>query len=129
MNNEIIEILEYNILAELKKKELSTEHKAALLKDYMERTKTSLRGLAKELNVPHTTLFYWANETKKVEHAAKVLETKNHGELDYLIESLKTLLNRIEEKKVKLTDKDRLAIEKMKDLSYRIYMLTRTVKV
>ena len=81
MDAEIINILEYNLLAELKRKEMTKEQRAMLLQDYLKRNNTSIRQMAKELNVPHTTLFYWANEEKRVEHAANGINNKYHTEL------------------------------------------------
>lgn len=129
MDEEIVDILEYNLLCEIKRKEITKEDRSKILNDYMNRNNTSLREVAKIFNVPHTTLFYWANQEKRIEHLQKVGNLKGKRELEFLTETLTNFLMRIENKKVKLTDQDREEIVKIKDLSHKIFLMTRTLKI
>lgn len=129
MDQDIIEVLEYNLLSELKRKELSKVQRAMLLKDYMKRKNISVRELAKEFNVPHTTLFYWANDEKRQEHIQSIKSACAHKELSVIVDSLNNFLKMIESHTVRIKYEDRIAIEKIKDIGHKMYLLTRTVRV
>lgn len=51
----------YNFLIELKKKEVDPIGKAKLIREYCENKKLSIRGLAKELGMSHSTLADWVD--------------------------------------------------------------------
>jgi len=126
MNEEIINILEYNLLSEIKKRELTKEARALILKDYMKRNDTSLRELAKDLNIPHTTLFYWANEEKRKSHLSDI---KQRTDLNSVYEAIVLLLDKLENRKLKLNDRDREKITEIKSLCDKLYLFTRVVKI
>jgi len=55
MNNELI----YNFLLDLKKKEINPMDRAQIINDYLKKNNISQRELARQINVPHSTVQDW----------------------------------------------------------------------
>jgi len=52
INNKLV----FNFLVELKKKEIHPVERAEIIKQYLKDEKISVRQLARELNIPHSTI-------------------------------------------------------------------------
>lgn len=56
--NEVNDLI-FNLMIDLKKKEISNHARAKLIRRYLENTKISERQLAKEIGIPRATLCNW----------------------------------------------------------------------
>jgi len=57
INNKLV----FNFLVELKKKEIHPVERAEIIKQYLKDEKISVRQLARELNIPHSTIQDWVD--------------------------------------------------------------------
>ena len=118
--DEIINTLEYNILMDLKKTDLSKSDRKILLTDYMRRHNIDMATLARTLGIPKTTLYYWIETEKKKEQTARYdLSTHNHNlvvDLNLIQHKLEIYRDQIKNGKFKINDNIRRKIMEIKDL-------------
>jgi hypothetical protein len=127
MEQEIIDTLEHNLIVELRKKEMAPDVRKVLIEDYMKRHKLSLRKLAEEFKIPHTTLYYWTEPQKKAEQSEK--QSMDRTDLGKAVSYVKGFLGLVEHHKVKLNDDILKNITTLKEMIDRIYIMTKTIRV
>lgn len=54
----------FNWMLDLRKKHVNPHERARIIKNYIQETKTSVRQLARDLGIPHTTLTGWLSWNK-----------------------------------------------------------------
>lgn len=86
----------YNFLVDLKKKEINPVERALIIKNYMDTQNKSLRQLAIDLGMPHTTLKGWLDYSKL---EGKYNELLNNGisktEIHDMLRTSGTIKNKI----------------------------------
>jgi len=133
MDKDIADKLVYNLLVELKKKNIDKEEMRILLDDYIKRNGVSLRELAKQIGISHTTLYYWKEPDKKKQisefQSMKQTKLKITDELVMIKNKLLDYQHKINANKLSLTNNDRKLISEIKELILWIYMNTLVLKV
>jgi transcriptional regulator with XRE-family HTH domain len=102
----------FNIVKDWEKKDVSTEEKGRLIKAYLKEKKISQRELAKQLNIPHSTVHDWVSGRQMVKYYKDKL-----NEVDTLLDRLLYVLSRKEyiktEKTIRLVTQLRIELEKV----------------
>jgi transcriptional regulator with XRE-family HTH domain len=88
----------FNIVKDWEKKEVSTKEKGLILKAYLKEKKISQRRLAKQLNIPHSTLHDWVSGRQMNKYYENKL-----NEVDGLLDRLLYVLSRKEYTKTEKT--------------------------
>jgi IS30 family transposase len=73
MNDTLI----FNFLMDLKKKEISAMDRAQIINDYLKANKMSQRELARQINVPHSTIQDWCMFSRLTEKEYKIMKHDN----------------------------------------------------
>ena len=127
---EIINKLAYNLIMELKKKEFDKTERKNILQSYMDANKLSLREIARNHNIPHTTLFYWLNPERKiaaVERDYKIPKGTLLSQLKILDKTTSDYCEKLKKHSLVLNDESRELIETIKTRWNYIYLNTRRV--
>ena len=120
LDEAIIDKLEHNFLIDLLvKKDISTEERKIVITRYMKRNNIGIKPLARQLNIPFTSLYYWINPEKKKEQTHKYdVKRVDRGmleELEYIDHTIKVHKKRIEDRTYRCNDKMRELISSIKD--------------
>jgi len=70
----------YNFLLELKKKDINPIDRAKIINDYCKEKDLSMRGLAKELGMSHSTLQDWADYSRITKDEYSTLTDRGLGQ-------------------------------------------------
>jgi len=102
----------FNIVKDWEKKEVTTEEKGKLISIYLKEKKISQRELAKQLNIPHSTLHDWVSGRQMDKYYKNKL-----NEVDVLLDRLLYVLSRKEytktEKTMRLVKQLRTELDKV----------------
>jgi len=123
INQDIIDALEHNLLADLKRKDLSKEQRKIIVEDYKKRHNMGYREIAKEFKIPYTTLYYWVETTKKKEQCDKYVERQYSDSLTDNLEYIKRTLESIKRQAEAKKFKDKDAIPKLVEIYELMYWI------
>jgi len=98
MEDKTIEKIQETIVYDWQKPNLSKIERADIIIDYMKRKAYSINQMAKQLNIPKTTLFGWLLFGKMSEEEYNTLKKKGFSETD-IFNKLKARDNNIEKLK------------------------------
>lgn len=99
----------FNIVKDWEKRNISSEEKGLLIKQFMVERKLTLRGLSKTLGIPHTTIHHWLNGRKEYDvknsYVPSSVVRMHRNELDFLLDRLLFVLSRKQWRKTSKTER------------------------